>query len=686
MTEETQFNEEVIERLITKAEQGDSEAMFYLAHCYYNGNGIKLSFEKAVEWYQKSADAGNDLAMFNLAICYENGDGVEQSSKIAVEWYQKAADLDHSESMYNLALCYEDGDGIEQSSEQAAEYYQKAANLGNASALFNLAIKYQRGQGVKQSFEKEIECYEKAAELHHFPSMFNMALNYLRGEGVEQSHEIAIKWFQKAAELGHSSSMHNLALMYYKGEGVNQSFEKAVEYYQKAVDLNDTDSIYNLARCYMRGEGVEQSFDIAVELFKKAADLGDADAMFSLALRHRHGEGTEQSNEKAVEYYQKAVELGHFNAMFNLALLIRRGEGCEQNQTRAEELFQRVFDNGDNDALRYIPHPSLKNYVYPALQKFGESQEKQEEVKRTFAAFQDAVIDVMESCEYKEQKPVYHFTRWPAIESILPKIPKEDSRNVIRLYHEDYMNDPSEGMSLQTLIDEEKYDAELQKIAQFMKEILDQRARLTRDASTYMASFTKSSDRLDLWRAYGSDGDGFCLKIDITQADRHMWSQAKFDIESGVDSESEKAQSYKLYNVKYEESEKREKLEGLLTALKPLYELTSSLPPKVLAEIKKTVFYMLGEVVYLFKDEQYSSEKEVRMFQRLSLNEVCIDESDIGKLYKPTDPILFTGKDSEIMIGPKVPNPRAVELSLRKRLQINGFGNTDVTHSKVKYR
>ncbi|MBY7955497.1 SEL1-like repeat protein [Vibrio fluvialis] len=531
-----------------------------------------------------------------------------------------------------------------------------------------------------------IESLIEAAELGNVNAMFNLALKYSHGDGIEQSFEKSVEYYLKAAELGHANSMYNLAHKYSRGEGVQQSFEKEVEYYQRAAELGHANAMYNLALKYSRGEGVEQSFEKEAEYYLKAVELGHASAMCNLALQYELGEGVEQSYEKALEYYQKAADLGHSNAMYNLALLIRSGEGCEQNQTRAEELFQMVFDNGDNDALRYIPHPSLKNYVYPALQKFGESQEKQEEVKRAFAAFQDAVINVMESCEYKDQKAVYHFTRWPAIESILPKTPKEDYRNVIRLYHEDYMNDPSEGMSLQTLIYAKEYDAELQKIAQFMKEILDQRARLTRDASTYMASFTKASDRLDLWRAYGSDGDGFCLKIDITQADRHIWSQAKIDIESGIDGESEKAQLYKLYNIKYEESEKREKLEELLTALKPLYDITSSLPSKVLAEIKKTVFYMLGEVVYLFKDEQYSSEKEVRMFQRLSLNEVCIDESDIGKLYKPTGPILFTGKDSEIMIGPKVENPRAVELSLRKRLQINGFGNTDVTHSKVKYR
>ncbi len=403
-----------------------------------------------------------------------------------------------------------------------------------------------------------------------------------------------------------------------------------------------------------------------------------------MAIMYERGEGIEQSFEKAFEYYQKATKLGNSGAIFILALYIRKGIGCEQNQIESEALFQRIYKSGDTAALKYLPHPSLKKYVYPALKK--DDVNKEEDVKRAFALFQDAVINVMESCEYKENEAVYHFTRWPAIQSILPKEQVDNNRNVIRLYHEDYMNDPSEGMSLHMQIENGAFNSDLNEIARFMDDSLDQRSNLTQEASTYMASFTKSSDRLDLWRAYSSDGDGFCLKININKADKHIWSQGGFDLEIGVDEEHEKVHSYKLYNVKYDENDKQEKLEELLTALKPLYEIAITLPNEIQAEIKKTIFYMLGEVVYLFKDEQYSSEKEVRMFQRLPLHEVCIDESDIGKLYKPTGPILFTDENSEIMIGPKVRNPRVVELSLRKRLLVNGFHNTKVTHSRVKYR
>lgn len=630
-------------------------------------------------------DSGN--TMFNQAVDYITGESGEQSVEKAIEYYIKAAEQGDSRAMFNLALHYEQGDGVEQSTEKAVEYYQMATELGNRKACYNLACLYKFGEHVEPSIDKANKYFRKASELGSDKAMYALAVAYLTGDGVTQSYENSNDYFQKAAELGHRSSMFALALSYQQGEGVERSLEKAVEYYEKAAELGHDKAMFNLALSCKRGEGTEKSLEKAIGYYEKSAALGNSSAMFNLALAYENGEAVELSFEKAVEYYSKAVELGHNNAMFNLAVLTREGKGCEQNQTEAEKVFQRLYEMGDNDALIYIPHPSLRKYVYPALTKYAGAEDIIEEVKRAFAVFQDAVINVMESCEYQDQKAIYHFTRWPAIQSILPKERSKESRNVIRLYHEDYMNDPSEGKSLDTIIHSDVLAPEYHETANFMGEILELRSSLTQGASTYMASFTKSSDRLDLWRAYGSDGDGFCLKINIPQAAGHIWSQAKFDIDTdGVNQDEEKAHLYKLYNVQYKPSEKQEKLEELLNALKPLHEIASTLTEEVQTEIKKTIFYMLGEVVYLFKDEQYSSEKEVRMFQRLSLNEVCIDESEVGKLYKPTGPILFTGEGSEIIIGPKVEKPRVAELSLLKRLEVNGFHQTNVTHSKVQYR
>ncbi|MGB0895636.1 MAG: DUF2971 domain-containing protein [Parashewanella sp.] len=634
----------------------------------------------------RAALDGGD-ALYNQALRYHYGEGVEQSFEKAAEYCQQAARLDHSRAICHLALMYQRGDGVEQSFKKAVEYYQQATKLGNNQAMFSLALCYQRGKGVEPSSENAIAYYQQAANLGHIKAMYNLAIMYESDECIEQSFEKAVIYYQQAAELGDIDSMFNLALCYRHGEGVKQSFEKAVEYYKQAAQLNDSDAMFNLAVCYQEGEGVKQSFYKAVAYYRKAADLGHSKAMFNLALRYQRGQDVKQSFDKAVAYYRKAAVLDDSYAKFNLALLIRQGKGCEQNQEQAETMFQQLYDHGDHNALRYMPHPSLSQYVYPALIDDKSVNKAQvEKIKRAFASFQDEIIDIMESCEYTDSDAVYHFTRWPAIDSMLPKQESKNERNVIRLYHEDYMNDPNEGMSLHALLEDDQFEPQHKGVAQFMAEVLGLRTELTLSSSTYMASFTKSSDRLDLWRAYGNDGDGFCLKININQAGKHIWSQSKFDTEAKTEEKRQQAHSYKLYNVSYQGDDKKEKLAILLSALTPLYRLTNEFADKIQTEIKKTIFYMLGEVVYLFKDEQYSSEKEVRMFQRLSLDEVFIDESEIGKLYKPTGPILFTDIGAEIMIGPKVHNPRAVELSLRKRLQINGFRNTKVTHSQVKYR
>uniref|UniRef100_A0A7S4E0T1 Uncharacterized protein n=1 Tax=Lotharella globosa TaxID=91324 RepID=A0A7S4E0T1_9EUKA len=77
------------------AEQGDAEAMFYLALCYGNGRGAPQDDKKAVSWHRKAADQGHVRAQFNVGIHYENGFGVEKDIKQAAKWYRRAADEGH---------------------------------------------------------------------------------------------------------------------------------------------------------------------------------------------------------------------------------------------------------------------------------------------------------------------------------------------------------------------------------------------------------------------------------------------------------------------------------------------------------------------------------------------------------------------------------------------------------------
>jgi hypothetical protein len=53
---------------------------------------VKQNYEKAFEWYQKAADAGDAYAMYKVAHCYENGEGVDSDEDLYIEWLEKARD------------------------------------------------------------------------------------------------------------------------------------------------------------------------------------------------------------------------------------------------------------------------------------------------------------------------------------------------------------------------------------------------------------------------------------------------------------------------------------------------------------------------------------------------------------------------------------------------------------------
>ena len=126
--------QEDIQTLRQRAEQGDTDAQFNLGLSYYQGQGVKQSDKQAVYWWRKAAEQGDPIAQFNLGLMYEDGRGVAQNDAKAVYWYQKAAEQGNVDAQFNLALMYEDGRGVAQNDAKAVYWYQKAAKQGDAGA------------------------------------------------------------------------------------------------------------------------------------------------------------------------------------------------------------------------------------------------------------------------------------------------------------------------------------------------------------------------------------------------------------------------------------------------------------------------------------------------------------------------------------------------------------------------
>ena len=136
---------------------------FNTAEDYYE----KENYEEAVKWYHKAADKGNTDAMYKLGDCFYNGWGVEEDDEEAFKWYRKAADKGNAYAMYKLGQCYYYGRGVENDREEAVKWYRKAAEQGNADAMNELGNCYHLGWGVENNNEEALKWFRKAAEQGH---------------------------------------------------------------------------------------------------------------------------------------------------------------------------------------------------------------------------------------------------------------------------------------------------------------------------------------------------------------------------------------------------------------------------------------------------------------------------------------------------------------------------------------
>jgi TPR repeat protein len=103
--------------------------------------------------------AGHVSALFNLAVCYMDGDGVPANAAKAVRFLLKAAEAGHKQSQYQvlisrtelqflfqdcrhthttphaqLALCYKQGKGVGSDKREAVYWFRKAAVQGHTVA------------------------------------------------------------------------------------------------------------------------------------------------------------------------------------------------------------------------------------------------------------------------------------------------------------------------------------------------------------------------------------------------------------------------------------------------------------------------------------------------------------------------------------------------------------------------
>jgi len=116
-----------LNQLRQRAENGDAESQYALGLRYAKGKGVPQNYAQAFFWFRKAAEQGHAGAQNNLGAMYQNGWGVPQDYAQAAFWYRKAAEQGYAVAQNNLGVLYANGQGVPRSNVIAYALYNLAA-------------------------------------------------------------------------------------------------------------------------------------------------------------------------------------------------------------------------------------------------------------------------------------------------------------------------------------------------------------------------------------------------------------------------------------------------------------------------------------------------------------------------------------------------------------------------------
>ena len=383
------------------ADAGSLEAMFDLADCYDDGEGVLKNPSMAMKWLTKAADDGYAKAQLALGAMYLTGDSermIDQNYSLsekyllmaaekdnadaqgflsmlyidmeeydkALIWARKASQLNQPWALYSLGRIYDEGLGVETNHLEGLKWFERAAEAGYADAQNVCGNIYVNADFVEHNPEKSFKYYQMAAAQGHGYGMLNLGTCYMNGDGTAKNLALGEEWIRKAADVGVEEAIDFVKEVFdntMEEDGSddemetaldaynNGDYESAFEIWSKWADLGDSDAMYDLGVCYVNGQGVPQDYAEAVKWYRKAADLGNADAMTNLGLCYDNGQGVSQDYAEAVKWYRKAADLGNAEACRNLAVFYELGQGVTQDDVEAVKWYRKAADLGNADAM-----------------------------------------------------------------------------------------------------------------------------------------------------------------------------------------------------------------------------------------------------------------------------------------------------------------------------------------------
>lgn len=269
--------------------------------------------------------------------------------------------------------------------------------------------------------------------------------------------------------------------------------------------------------------------------------------------------------------------------------------------------------------------------------------------------------------------PIGHYTK---IENLKYLVLPGSSGGKLRMSNACYMNDPSEGQALLKNLVNKSPD---------FSDLLDKQSY-----NIYLSCFTTAIDELPMWSMYGNDGKGCCL---LFKRDFFDFTSEEFSDELMIDDRYAGENNF-LFRVAYLSSETNEvtidtfpqddknldqKLADAIGTLQfhlnKIGQLQGKKRDKVVDDI---LAFILGQIRYLFKDDSYAHEHELRLIRYSEKPQVDNESWVVPQLFVEVEKPL---EYAQIILGPKVEQTNRIIPYLIYTGKVK-----EVKTSKIKYR
>ncbi|MBP5445603.1 MAG: sel1 repeat family protein [Acholeplasmatales bacterium] len=286
------------------------------------------NYEKAVEYFKKSATYLDQNAMYYLALCAYNGQGMEKNYELSFMLFDKLYELNENNRIVikYLADMYFNGYGIDKDLDEAKKLYEK---LDDDESIFNLALIYKN---YLKEYEKALPLFKRVKSVE---SQFEQGIMLYNGLGIDENKNEAYFKFYACAMSKYIYSYPFVGDCYYYGYGVKKNYEEAIKWYEFSINENLPNQYLNIAFAYMKLKKYDEAikclelekntvnkykalaevylklkkYSDAYNAYLEAANLNDSYSTYEVSKMLKKGKGIKKDKELASKYYFKYLEL-----------------------------------------------------------------------------------------------------------------------------------------------------------------------------------------------------------------------------------------------------------------------------------------------------------------------------------------------------------------------------------------